>query len=62
LDGLGGSISKLATVFAIFKMASKVFDKFKPTLINMFSFIVEQAGLKGYDAGKKFAQEAERGA
>lgn len=61
-DGLGGSLAKITSLLAIFKLGQKIFDKFKQPLLNIFSWAAEMAGLKGYETGKRYAQEVERGA
>jgi hypothetical protein len=51
LDGLGGSITKIVGILAVFKIGSKIFEKLKEPLIGFFSDIVKRAGQAGEDAG-----------
>ena len=61
-DGLGGSMAKIASVFAIFKTGMKVFEKFRQPVINLFGWIVQEAGLQGFKAGEAWAKQAKKGA
>jgi hypothetical protein len=63
VNGFGGAISKIISVFAIFKLGSKIFEKFKPLWEKSFFNIVARSKEEGYKAGKAFAQgvrDAER--
>ena len=54
IEGFGGSITKIMSVLTIFKMGSKIFEKFKAPLINFFAEIVKQAGVTGEKSGEAF--------
>jgi hypothetical protein len=54
--GLGGSITKIASVITIFKIGSKIFDKFKQPISDLFNWVVDESGSVGARAGKNFAQ------
>ena len=60
-DGLGGSIMKIMTVLMIFKLGSKLFEKLKKPLMEVFDWAVSMASPKGYEAGKRFGEEFARG-
>ena len=60
-DGLGGSIAKIMTVLMVFKLGSKLFEKLKKPLMDVFDWAVSMASPKGYEAGKKFGEEFARG-
>ena len=60
-DGLGGSIVKIMTVLMVFKLGSKLFEKLKKPLEEVFNWAVSMASPKGYEAGKKFGEEFARG-
>lgn len=62
LDGVGNSITKIIGILAIFKLGQKIFDSLKQPIFNLFSDVANEAGNKGYLAGKNWAKEAERGA
>jgi hypothetical protein len=59
--GFGGGLMKLLSIFGIFKMGMAIFKKFEAPLSKFFQKIVEMAGLSGYNSGKKYAEEAQRG-
>ena len=61
-DGMFGSMTKIASILTIFKLGSKIFEKLKPSITATFNWIATHAGLKGYEAGKNFAKQAEKGA
>lgn len=64
-DGMGGSLMKIATTLAVFKLGSKIFDKLKVPLQNFFAEIIRKAGETGEQAanaaaeGVKKAQQAQ---
>lgn len=64
-DGMGGSLMKIATTLAVFKLGSKIFDKLKAPLQNFFTEIIRKAGETGEKAanaaaeGVKKAQQAQ---
>ena len=60
-DGLGGSITKIMTVLLLFKFGSKLFEKLKKPLMEVFDWAVNMASPKGYEAGKKWGEEFARG-
>ena len=60
LGGLGGSLTKIASILAIFKLGKKIFDSLKQPLYNMFSSIVIDSEKYGYEAGKNFASGVNR--
>ena len=60
-DGLGGSIMKIMTVLMVFKLGSKLFEKLKKPLMEVFDWAVSMASPKGYEAGKRFGEEFARG-
>ena len=51
-DGLGGSISKIASVLVIFEMGKKIFEKLKAPLVDFFADIVRRAGIAGEEAAR----------
>ena len=61
-DGMLGTITKIAGVLASFKLGSKIFEKIKQPLLGVFSWAAETAGLKGYETGKKYAEQVKKGA
>ena len=61
-DGMGGSIMKIASVLAIFKLGQKIFDKFKQPILNLFSQVTGAAGREGFAAGYSWAKNAADGA
>jgi hypothetical protein len=36
-DGLFGSLTKISGIIAVFKMAQKLFNKFEPQMIKLYS-------------------------
>ena len=60
LNGLGGSITKIASLLAIFKLGSKIFSQIKPALMKVYTEIVQLSSGYGYQAGKAFAEGAEK--
>lgn len=59
--GLGGSITKIASVITIFKIGSKIFDKFKQPISDLFNWVSDESGTVGYRAGKNYAQQFKQG-
>ena len=60
-DGLGGSIAKIAAILMVFKLGSKIFEKLKQPLIDVFKWAVSMASPKGEEAGKKYGEGFVRG-
>ena len=60
LDGIGGSLMKIATVLGVFKLGSKIFDKFRQPVIDLFADIVKRAGIAGTDSAKAYTESVER--
>lgn len=60
-DSLSGSILKIGTVFGIFKLGTKIFDKFRDPMRKFFTDIVVEAGKTGEKAAQSFKAGAERG-
>lgn len=52
LNGIGGSLNKILSVVAVFKVGQKIFERLKEPLIDFFSEIVKRAGETGEKAGK----------
>lgn len=55
-DGLGGSIAKIMTVLMVFKLGSKLFEKLKKPLMEVYDWAVSMASPKGEEAGKKYGE------
>jgi hypothetical protein len=53
-DGMAGSLTKILSVATIFKLGSKIFDKFKQPIADLFLYIVNMAESNGYNSAKKF--------
>ena len=62
IKGLGGSLTKIISVVAVFKLASKVFGKIKQPLISFFADVVKMSREEGEKAGKAFDEGARKGA
>jgi TP901 family phage tail tape measure protein len=62
LDGVGGSLTKIISVVAVFKLASKVFGMIKQPLISFFANVVKMSREEGEKAGKAFDEGARAGA
>ena len=60
--GLGGGLTKIMSVLMIFKMGTKIFEKFKQPVIALFSEIVKQAGISGEESAKAYTSGLQRGA
>ena len=58
-DGLGGSISKVLTTIALFKLGQKIFDGIKKPMANFFTKLVKDVYTEGQKAGQAFAQGLE---
>jgi hypothetical protein len=58
IAGFGGSISKLLSVFGIFKMGSKIFAKFKDPLVKFFADVVSEARSAGERSAEAFDEAA----
>ena len=52
LDGIAGSIGKIASILVVFKIGQKIFEKLKQPLANFFAEIIKQARETGEKAGK----------
>ena len=61
-DGMGGSIMKIVSVLAIFKLGQKIFDKFKQPILNLFTQVTNAAGKEGFAAGYNWGKGAAEGA
>ena len=59
LDGLGGTVTKVLTTIALFKLGQKVFDGIKKPISNFFTQLVSDVYTNGVKAGKAFAQGLE---
>ena len=53
-DGLGGSITKIASVLAVFKLGSKIFDKIRQPLADFFIDLVKMSGESGEKSAKAY--------
>jgi TP901 family phage tail tape measure protein len=62
IKGLGGSLTKIISVVAVFKLASKVFGKIKQPLISFFADVVKMSREEGEKAGKAFDEGTRSGA
>ena len=62
LDGVGGSLTKIISVVAVFKLASKVFGMIKQPLISFFADVVKMSREEGEKAGQAFDDGARKGA
>ena len=60
-DGLGGSLVKIVSIFGIFKLGSKIFEKIKQPLIGFFADVVKMSRVEGEKAGKAFDEGARKG-
>jgi hypothetical protein len=60
LNGIGGSLNKILSVIAVFKVGQKIFEKLKEPLIDFFSEIVRRAGETGEKAGKAAKEGLDR--
>lgn len=60
IGGLGGSLTKIIGILAIFKLGAKIFAKFKQPIFSLFGDIVRQAGLAGEQSGKEFQKGVEK--
>ena len=58
LDGIGGSLTKIISVVAIFKLGQKLFEKFKNPLIKFFADIVKMSGEAATKATEEFVDKA----
>jgi hypothetical protein len=58
IDGIGGSLIKITTVFGIFKLGSQIFNKFRAPMVQFFADVVKEAGLAGEKSMKEFDQKA----
>lgn len=58
--GLGGGLTKIISILTMFNIGSKIFEKFKQPLINMFAEVVKQAGLAGEESMREYNKGAER--
>jgi hypothetical protein len=61
-NGFGGALTKIASIFAIFKLGMKIFNKFEAPIMSLFKKVTEWAGVEGFKSGKAYAEAAERGA
>lgn len=59
-DGMAGSLTKILSVVTIFKLGSKIFDKFKQPIADLFLYIVNMAESNGYNSAKKFHEGQKR--
>lgn len=59
-DGIAGSLTKILSVVTIFKLGSKIFDKFKQPITDLFLYIVNMAESNGYNSAKKFHEGQKR--
>ena len=60
LDGVGNSLTKIVTIFTIFKLGQKIFDKFSAPIVKLFTNIVSEATAAGYKAAQGFHESVER--
>jgi hypothetical protein len=60
LDGMGNSLTKIVTIFTIFKLGQKIFDKFSNPIFDLFTSIVTEATKAGYESAKGFHESVER--
>ena len=60
--GVGGALMKIVSVFAIFKMGMKIFNKFEAPIMSLFKKVTKWAGIEGFKSGKTYAEAAEKGA
>ena len=59
LDGLGGTITKVLTTIALFKLGQKIFDGIKKPMANFFTKLVSDIYTEGTKAGQAFAKGVE---
>jgi hypothetical protein len=55
-SGMGGSITKIAAIFTIFKLGAKVFEKMKQPLQKFFDEIKIKAIGAGEESGRAFGK------
>jgi hypothetical protein len=60
LDGMGNSLTKIVTIFTIFNLGKKIFDKFSNPISDLFTSIVSEATAAGYKAAQGFHESVER--
>lgn len=60
-DGLGGSITKIASVLAVFKLGSKIFDKIRQPLADFFIDLVKMSGESGEKSAKAYRDGVKKG-
>ena len=60
-DGLGGTITKVLTTIALFKLGQKIFDGIKKPMAGFFSSLVEEIYQQGKKSGAAFAQGSHDG-
>lgn len=58
-NGLWGSITKILTVVSLFKLATKLFDKIKQPLLNMYQSIIATSYKAAVEATKQYKKGAE---
>ena len=51
LNGLGGSITKILSIVAVFKLGKTIFNKLREPMVKFFADIVREAGMTGERAG-----------
>lgn len=62
-DGLGGTIMKVLSTIALFKVGQKIFDKMKQPMYNFFAEIINKAretGEKAGDAAKEGLEKSKK--
>ena len=60
LDGIGGSLVKIISVLGVFKLGSKIFNKFREPIIKLFADIVKEAGIAGEKSGQAYKENLEK--
>jgi hypothetical protein len=60
IDGLGGSLVKVLSVLGIFKLGSKIFNKFRDPVVKLFADIIKEAGLAGEKSAKAYKDGIEK--
>jgi hypothetical protein len=62
IAGFGGGLSKIISVLAIFKLGSKLFEKFRKPLVSFFAEIVTESFNTGKKATEQFVEGTKAGA
>jgi hypothetical protein len=54
LDSMGNSLTKIMSVLTVFKLGSKIFEKFKEPILGIFTGIANDANTYGYKTAKNW--------